>query len=253
MDRAGPYSLAILVPMEYVETDTEEEFVRRAVEVIVVRIEKALRERDSCILGLSGSSTPRPVYEALGKDRRVDWSKVHLFLVDERYVPPDDKRSNAHMICSTLLANAPIRASQLHFPDTTLPLEECVQQYAGDLHGLFRSQRHLPDLLTLGLGEDGHIASLFPPLAPHLMDDTRLVAHTTTPSSGSGQAPQFDVHDRITLALNPIAAAGSHVFLLRAKEKKRVWEEMLASSEGDTCWPAKRILEQPDVVVVWGP
>jgi 6-phosphogluconolactonase len=231
--------------MKLIETESEEMFVTHAVELLGSLISAAISDHGSCILGLSGGSTPRPVYEALGKEQKpIDWFKVHLFLVDERYVPPDDPRSNQFLLRSTLLMFAPIPASQLYFPDTSLSIEECTQEYAQHLHGLLHAQRHLPDLVTLGLGEDGHVASLFPPLPQHLMDDTHLVAHTTTNT--------FEVSDRITLTLNPIAAVGSHVFLLR-RNKKQVWDEMLASPEGETRWPAKRVLEQPDVTVIWGP
>jgi 6-phosphogluconolactonase/glucosamine-6-phosphate isomerase/deaminase len=103
---------------------------------------------------------------------------------------------------------------------------------------------HLPDVMIVGMGPDGHIASLFPPLAENLMDDTRLVAHTTTDT--------FAVHDRITLTLNPITAAEHHVFLLKGEDKKQLWEEMMDSAENEQRWPAKRIVDHSHVTVVFG-
>ena len=86
------------------------------------------------------------------------------------------------------------------------------------------------------MGDDGHIASLFPPLADELIDDSKLVHHTVTDT--------FAVHDRITLSLNAVACAGESLFLLKGLGKKQVWDDMMASAEGERRWPAKRVIEQ---------
>ncbi len=221
--------------------DAGQNFNRKGAEIIASVINICIAERGECIVGLSGGSTPQPVYEVLGR-MDVDWTKVRLFLVDERHVPANHADSNQHMIHETLLAHASVPDDHLCFPDCSLPLKQCVEDYATRLKKQWGE--HLPDLMILGMGPDGHIASLFPPLEGGLMDDTRLVAHTTTDS--------FAVHDRITLTLNPIAAATSHVFLLKGGDKRRLWEEMLQRPENERRWPAKRILEQPNVTVVTG-
>lgn len=213
-------------------------FAQKAADVIVGIMRTAIRQHGSCTVGLSGGSTPKPIYEALSKEA-IDWSRVTFFLVDDRCVSPDHPDSN-QQLARTSIINATGAATV--FPDTSLPPEESARDYGLRLKQLW--QNRLPDIMMLGMGPDGHIASLFPPLAPHLMDDTRLVAHTTTDT--------FAVHDRITLTLNPIAAAEHHVFLLKGEDKKRLWDEMMASAENEERWPAKRIVEHGKVTVIFG-
>lgn len=221
------------------ETRTQEEFVQKATATLKQEIFAAIRKRGSCIIGLSGGSTPKPVYEELGQEN-LPWSNVFLFLTDERCVPPNHPESNQKLIRDTLLKYATIPESNLTFPDTTLPIERCIDQYTQRLKKLWKN--FLPDIVVLGMGTDGHIASLFPPLTQNLMDDTQLVAHTTT--------DRFEVPSRITLTLNPLLAAQTHVLLLRGEEKKKTWTEMLRSPGGEERWPAKAVLTQEHVYVV---
>ncbi len=225
---------------ELTEIAAEGAFVEQSVAMLRKHIAGAITSRGTCILGLSGGSTPRPIYEALGGEKGIDWSKVWIFLVDERSVPPDHPESNQRLVREALLKNAPIPEGNLVFPDTTLPTGECIQKYAKDLWNLWKD--YLPDVVTLGMGDDGHIASLFPPLSDDALSDRFLVLHTTT--------DRCAISDRITLALNPIAAAGTQIFFLKGKEKKKVWEEMLASPEDERRWPAKRILASGNAVVL---
>jgi len=224
-----------------IETSGEEEFVSQAVKFLAQKITDAIQERGECILGLSGGSTPKPVYEALGKVP-LDWDAVRCFLIDERYVSPTNKDSNQKLVRESLVAHARIRERNLVFPDTSLPIDACVERYARDLLALF--DEHLADIVILGMGNDGHIASLFPPLGEHLLDDSHLVAHT--------QTQEFAIPDRITVTLNSIAAANHIVFLLKGVEKKKVWDKMHFSSEDERRWPAKKILASTEVTVVWG-
>lgn len=225
----------------YRRIEAADSFNEVAVDAIASTINSCIIDRGECIVGLSGGGTPKPIYELLGK-RHIEWEKVKIFLTDERYISPGHPESNERMIRQTLLAHAKIPGENICFPDTTLPIGECLSNYT---HGLKEQwSEHLPDVIILGMGSDGHIASLFPPVPESLMDDTQLVAHTTT--------DHFAIHDRLTLTLNPIAAATTHLLLLKGDDKKRVLEEMLASPEHDTRWPAKRILEQPNVTIICG-
>lgn len=234
-------SFTALMPLHTINTSSPLDFTQKSAEWIAAKIHKTIEERGACIVGLSGGSTPQPVYSLLGQ-MDIDWSKVSIFLVDERYIPASHADSNQKMVSETLLAHAPIPKFNICFPDTSLAIGTCMQQYTIDLQRQWAN--HLPDLMILGMGPDGHIASLFPPIADYLMDDTRMIAHTITDT--------FAVHNRITLTLNPIVCANSHLFLIKGDDKKQVWEAMLTSTEDQRRWPAKEILAQPDVTIIFG-
>src|SRR3989338_1543921 len=100
---------------KHITVDSEAEFIDRSSAELEQAISDAIEEKGKCILGLSGGKTPRPIYEALGKLKAIEWDKVTIFLVDERYVPEDDEESNQSLVRETLLANAPIHESQMVF------------------------------------------------------------------------------------------------------------------------------------------
>jgi 6-phosphogluconolactonase len=224
-----------------IHSSNKQDFIERSASFIANTIVASIEKRGECIIGLSGGSTPKPVYEALGK-MDLPWDKVKCFLVDERYIASDDPESNQRLIKDTLLSSAAIPKEHLCFPNTALPLSQCIEEYARNLQVIIAD--HLPDLVILGMGEDGHIASLFPPVSELALGDQALIIHTTTDT--------FAIHDRISVSLNLLTASDQQVFLLKGEKKKKVWESMLQSREGDSRWPAKRILKGERVTVIWG-
>jgi 6-phosphogluconolactonase len=216
---------------------TETEFISQGCNFVTEKILDACAQEGRCILGLSGGSTPKPIYEALGKNTDIDWTKVWIFLVDDRYINADDPKSNQFLLRSTLLKNAPIPESHLIFPDTSLPLDECIKLY--DQHVADLLKKNPADLITLGMGDDGHIASLFPPLSSNASGPSTII-HTTT--------EKFDVFDRISVTLPVLKNAHECVFFLKGEAKKKVWEDMTRSSEDENRWPAKSILERATVM-----
>ncbi len=207
--------------------------------VLTPHIIAAIEEQGRCILGLSGGSTPRPVYEALGQEKGIDWTKVWIFLVDDRYVPADNPNSNQFLLHSTLLKNAPMPQSHLIVPDTTLPIDQCVDLYCRHLADLLT--KGPPDIVTLGMGDDGHIASLFPPLTDSALGP-QLAINTQTET--------FAVKQRISVTFQVLDQARQSFFFLKGAEKKKVWGQMLADSEGEKRWPAKRVMEKTVVTMV---
>jgi 6-phosphogluconolactonase len=232
------------MPYHIIETPTESACIAKGIGVLKSHIFQAIKMHSSCTIGLSGGSTPVSLYQALAEEKDIPWEYVSLFLIDERYVPPDHKDSNQHMIRNTLVDHIVIPEENLFFPDTTRSLTDCIADYTQKMKGLI--ENYLPDIIVLGMGTDGHIASLFPPLSDESLSDIHLVLHTQTDT--------FVARDRITLALNPIAAATHHLLLLKGKEKREAWEKMLEGSEDEKRWPLKRIMETSDVSVVahWG-
>ncbi len=219
------------------------EFASKVAVLLSVRIKRAIDQRGRCVIGLSGGGTPKPVYALLGTDVSVDWSKVGIFLYDERYIAADSPDSNQRMVRETLLKQAAIPPAAWVFPDTSLPIADCLADYTARVRDLWNDQ--FPDIAILGMGDDGHIASLFPPLPQEALQDTRFALHTTT--------TQFAVTDRLSLSLPAVAAAQSHMFLFQGQKKFDVWNEMLMSPEDETRWPAKKVIDaSPDLTVVFG-
>lgn len=221
----------------------DDAFVEAAVDWLSTSIREAVDSRGKCVIGLSGGSTPGPIYEALGKET-LPWDKVFVFLVDERHVPPENADSNTNLQRRTLLAQNQVPSSNVVFPDCSLPIGECVDDYAAKLQKLFADHGQA-DILTLGLGPDGHYASLFPPVSADILASTAGVVHTTT--------EKFAVFDRITITQLVIKEAGRYVFFFKGAEKLAVWDEMIkefANESNETRWPAHGIVNTGKVTVV---
>lgn len=187
-------------------------------------------------LALSGGTTPRRVYELLGGDElrsRVDWSKVHLFWGDERFVPPDHRDSNFRMAQAAMIRRLPIPADQVHpIPTQTSSPEQAASAYAKTLQTYYGGEsldpaRPLFDVTLLGLGEDGHIASLFP-TSPALEERKAWTAAVVG----------FKPEPRISLTYPAIEASKDILFLISGAAKKEILARVLAD---DPALPAARL------------
>eukprot|EP00921_Rhytidocystis_pertsovi_P012475 GHVQ01020286.1.p1 GENE.GHVQ01020286.1~~GHVQ01020286.1.p1 ORF type:complete len:476 (-),score=83.26 GHVQ01020286.1:365-1792(-) len=247
---------------------SDDKFVSECVEYITLacRIKLSRSPYAHFILGLAGGSTPLPVYEALGRLARethrsessqqpppctaqpadgrsfdssrgfIDWGRVVLFLVDERYVDSTHRESNQRMIRDTLLCEAVdlrgdclIPESNIFFPNTNLPLDECISAYRNSLIGMMQRYGWRADVVALGVGEDGHVASLFPiPLLfnyppiqlTEALDAATFAMHTTT--------DRFAVKDRITVSLVILCSAAHKLFMLKGPSKVNLWRTILS-------------------------
>jgi 6-phosphogluconolactonase len=149
----------------------EETLARAAAERLTGLIGRAIQRRGHAMVALTGGRTPRRLYEMLG-DRtqpwrgHIDWARVHLFWGDERHVPPDDPDSNFRMAKETLLDHVHVPASQVHRIQGELAdAHDAARDYERELRTGFRTAGRSDltfDITLLGLGEDGHIASIFP-------------------------------------------------------------------------------------------
>ena len=207
--------------MKIVECATAEEFLRVAVEHISSCIRDAAA-KGKVTVGLSGGSTPQPVYRAMAADASVAWKNVRFFLLDERFVPADHADSNQRMVRATLLQNAAAGAEFLA-PDTAKPLDACMDAYAAHIKDF------IPDLLILGMGPDGHVTSLFPPLPAEAFGPSPVI-HTTT--------DRFAVRERISVTLPMLESAKKRVFLITGADKKALIKKMQMDSIDVTMLPA---------------
>lgn len=187
-----------------------------AAEQIVARIQRVLTEQGRFTLALAGGGTPRPVYEHLATTHRsaIAWDRVHLFWGDERYVPHDAPASNVHMVRAALLDEAPIPSANVHpiSTDGNDPDADAAA-YADALRAMFPDDTTF-DLVLLGIGEDGHTASLFPddPQATATGDAIPWVHAVEAP-------PRYDVRTRLSLTL-PVINRAHDVFFLVAGAAK---------------------------------
>ena len=159
--------------MDIIRIETTENFVRTAAAWITGTILQAQHDGRAVTIGLSGGSTPQPLYALLATERGIDWKRVTFFLVDERYVPAGHRDSNQRMIRDTLLTHD-AGTAKLIVPDTSLSLPDCVKDYEDRIRECASI-----DLVILGMGPDGHIASLFPPVGPEAYGPAKVI-HTTT-------------------------------------------------------------------------
>lgn len=170
-------------------------------------------------IALAGGQTPKPVYTDINPEDK------EFFQTDERYVPADHPDSNQKMIRCYI--------PELIAFDTSLPIEKCLARYEALLPEQF-------DLVILGIGQDGHIASLFPH-SPALHETKRRVAHTTT--------DMFKIHDRLTLTLPPILNSTSILVLLEGEKKAKILNELEHSEKSIEELPAKALLKHENLII----
>ncbi len=197
----------------------------------------------TCVVCLSGGSTPRRLYEVLAVPplvTRFPWDDVHWFWGDERFVPPDHPDSNFRMVDEALLSIAPVPRENIH-PITTegVSAQEAAAAYETALERFYGenrldSTRPLFDLALLGLGEDGHIASLFPGDAALSERECWVVA-----VERSGSEP------RITLTYPALESSRTVAFLVAGARKRDVLARALA---GEPQLPATKLRPVGDIV-----
>jgi 6-phosphogluconolactonase len=211
---------------------------------------EAIRRDGRFTAALAGGSTPEKLYTLVAQPEnagRVEWRQSALFLGDERFVPLDDPRSNYALIRRTLLAEATVPADQVFpVPVHLATADEAAAAYGETLAAVFGvADRRLPprfDLILLGLGDDGHTASLFPH-APSLAVSDRWVV-----SSPPGTLPP--PVDRITLTYPVLNAARRVIFLVSGEKKAAVLQELLEGQPRPETRPAAGV-RPVDGTVEW--
>ncbi len=185
---------------------------RAAAETIVETLRTAVTERGRASFGLTGGSTPRPLYRLLAAEYRsaLDWQQVHVFWGDERHVPHDAADSNYRLAAETLLAGLPVAEAHVHPAPTGGTPEADARAYEQTLRAFF-GDRPAFDLVLLGMGADGHVASLFPG-SPALGETERWVVATEAP-------PASPVRERLSLTLPVLSAARTVLFLVAGEQK----------------------------------
>lgn len=227
------HKVSILDNAAAVALRTAEEFTALSAE--------AIRQRGRFSVALAGGSTPKQMYRLLAAaplSEKIDWQHVHLFWGDERCVPPEHRDSNYRMVHETLIQKIALPVANIHrIPAEYRDLNAAAGSYANELRIFFENDAAaMPrfDLILLGMGADGHIASLFPETAA-LAERQRWVV--------ANEVPQLQTH-RVTLTFPVINAAAQVWFLVTGAEKAEMVALALQHKKSSQKIPAQ--LVQPD-------
>jgi 6-phosphogluconolactonase len=232
-----------VVPGLLIATQDKAHAAREACNRIAKTIQDAIRDRGIATLALSGGGSPLDAYRLLARET-IDWNKVHVYWVDERAVPPTHERSNYGQAKQALLDPAGVPAANVHrMRGETSDAEVAARDYEAELRDTVRSKLGgLPtiDLLVLGIGDDGHTASLFPAeRTMHITD--RLCAAV---------APNGNREARLTLTVPVLENARASVIIVLGKSKhpalERIWStngnvdetpgRVIRNFRGSICW-----------------
>lgn len=193
----------------------------------------AIEEKGYFAAALSGGRTPLEFYRRLSAVEGLPWDKTHIFLVDERFVPPESEDSNYRMLLQTLLSRISILPENIHPISTAENSPELsAEKYEEELRRFFGLSEHgVPefDLILLGIGEEGHTASLFP--ATEALNERERLAVAVRLGE--------PLHDRITLTFPVINNAGNIFFLVTGKEKREILERLRQGN--DPALPASMV------------
>lgn len=232
--------------IQYIVEPDSNALARRAAEEFVSIAEDASAKRGRARIAISGGSTPKAAFQLLADPsqpflKRMPWEKLDLYWVDERTVPPDNAESNYRMTREAMLDRVPLKPEQIHRMEGELDPQAAAARYESLLRNTFRLEgAETPrfDLVQLGMGDDGHTASLFPHTeAIHALG--RLVT--------ANQVPQKDTW-RITLTWPVINQGSSVFFLIGGANKAELVKEVFTGPRdperlpSQLIWPANGIL-----------
>jgi 6-phosphogluconolactonase len=218
---------------------------RAALEELLRAMQEAIKQRGRFAVALAGGRTPSKLYalwaHAENYGVRTPWDRVHLFWGDERYVPHDDPASNYRMARETLIEHVPIPAGNVHAMPTDLPEPaKAAEAYEAELRGFFGAGAPAFDLQLLGLGVEGHTASLFPG-SPALEEKERWVAAVQV----AAKPPR-----RLTLTPVVLNQGRNTFFLVSGADKREILAALRSEPSSKTSqYPAARI--QPAGRTLW--
>lgn len=210
------------------------DLVSKAADFVVSRARESVEQRGRFVIALSGGNTPKPIYEQLAEPelaKAVDWEKTHVFFGDERCVPPADEQSNFRMAREALLERVSLPEGNIHRVRGEIDAEAAALVYEQEIKQLFRCERPRFDLVLLGVGIDGHTASLFPGTAA-VRERERLVVGQYVDKLGSW---------RVTLTPVLLDAAREVLILAEGSDKAAVVQEVFQGSYQPDVLPLQRV------------
>lgn len=212
--------------------------IERSQSIILDRLETAIASRDQFTIALSGGSTPKPLYESLAS-LSLPWEKIHIFWGDERYVAATDPDSNQLMARQAWLDKVAIPESNIHPMNTTAddPVKD-AKLHQTQLQHFFQTQPgEIPtfDLILLGMGDDGHTASLFPHTNALTVRDSLV-----TVGNKDGQP-------RLTFTVPLINQARCVLFVVAGASKRPALKQVFAAESDEMNYPSRLIAPQGEL------
>jgi 6-phosphogluconolactonase len=212
--------------------------IERSLSLTVEKITNAIQNKEKCSLALSGGSTPKALYEALAK-QSLPWEKIHIFWGDERYVSRDHSDSNQRMARQAWLNLVPIPAENIHpMPTESGDPSVDAQTHEAQLREFFQvvpGEFPALDVVLLGMGDDGHTASLFPQTAALDVRD-RLI----TVGKKDGQP-------RLTFTIPLINKAHCVIFIVSGENKRPALAQIMVPEADDKTYPSRFIKPQGEL------
>lgn len=212
--------------------------IGRSLELTLAQMHNAIQARGLCTIALSGGSTPKPLYEAIAT-QALPWEKIHVFWGDERYVPATHPDSNQRMARQAWLDKVEIPAENIHpMPTDEADPAEAARKYESHLKEFFQLRSgEFPtlDVNLLGIGDDGHTASLFPHTAALQVCDRAI-----TVGNKDGQP-------RITFTIPTINQARCTMFLVSGANKQAALTQVFAPVADDYTYPARFVQPQGEL------
>lgn len=225
-----------------------EAITKRAAEKLIEIAATAVKQHGLFSVALSGGSTPKALYNLLAKDpalrAQVPWDKTYVFFGDERHVGPDDAQSNFRMASEVMISKSPLKPEQVFRIKGEYPqAEQAAKEYEQDIRSHFKlSDGQFPrfDLVFLGMGEEGHVASLFPGTKA-LHENRRIAVHNWV-----GKV----LMDRITLTVPAINNAANIISLVKGVEKANALTAVLERFYEPEQLPAQ-LIEPVNGTMLW--
>ncbi len=222
--------------------------IQRSLQLTLAKMQAAIRERGLCTIALSGGSTPKPLYEAIAA-QELPWDKIHVFWGDERYVPPDHPDSNQLMARRAWLDSVDIPDANIHpMPTDELLPAAAALKYEEHLRKFFQTNLgEFPalDLILLGMGDDGHTASLF----PHTEALKVRVSEASPQETRLITVGNKDGQPRITFTAPLINKARCVMFIVAGDNKRPALAQVFAPIADDFTYPTRLI--QPEGELWW--
>jgi 6-phosphogluconolactonase len=219
------------------------ELAEKAAQLFFTIAQEAIEQRARFTVALSGGSTPRAVNHQIASRfaTKLDWTRVFIFFGDERPVPPDHPESNYRMARESLLLRVPVPPANVHRMPAELPSDLAASEYESQLRDFFSQPEGFPvfDLIFLGMGDDGHTASLFPRTAA-LQESRRWVVKNRVEKLNT---------DRITLTFPVINRARHVIFLVAGGAKAFALKQVLEGAPDPALYPSQSV--HPEGRLTW--